>query len=350
MTVAVFTFVLLLGNALKDVLGLLVNRQAGVGIVAEAIGLLVPYVLVYALPMGMLTATLLVFGRFSADQELTAARASGISLVSLVIPLLTLSLMLCGVCAYTNFELAPQSRVAYKALLLRVLQEVTNIGLPERQFIKDFKGYVFYIGHNDGQGHLRDVFIWVLNQKDGRAEQKFRAARGGLLVNEAEQEITLELLDVVATRATGSGWVSAGNFETLTLPSLPLDQERSSSVRRKLANMTFSQLLAEREALKTQGVDLTPVNVQLHSRAAFAFACFGFTLIGIPLGIRVHRRETNISIFIALALVAVYYAFLALGQSLSTRPEFAPHLIVWLPAFLFQGGGAFLLWRANRGI
>jgi lipopolysaccharide export system permease protein len=176
------------------------------------------------------------------------------------------------------------------------------------------------------------------------------------------RQIEIRLSDAHCLRLVEGRWLPQFFGEW----TCQLKQTGSSGERVRLSNMTFRQLQNERvrveqklalanqaqnaaEARKNRDEFVTPIRVHMNWQVAFSFACFGFTLIGIPLAIRVHRRETNIGFAIALGLVLVYYTFLLTGQSLATRPALYPHLIVWLPNFIFQLVGGILLWRANKG-
>lgn len=373
MTVAVFTFVLMLGSVLKEVLGLLVNRQAGPWLVVQSIGLLIPFVLVFALPMGMLTATLLVFGRFSADQELTAVRASGVSLVALITPVLLLSVGLSGVAAFINMQIAPQCRVAYLNLLYRVGMAQAGSFIPERTYIKDFPGSIIYVNKVRGS-NLTDVLVYTLNEE--KVDSYVRAESGTYLVDRANNVIHVwlqngyrvgleggdrlpqpEIVEEIEFTYTNvaprlQAKVNLSDMTYWQLNDLLADLEESLSTPVPLGKLPTEELRAKmRQVFAQRKADITmPVRVQIHRQISFSFACIGFTLVGIPLGIRAHRRETTFGIAMALILVLVYYSFIVLGQALVGRPELAPHLILWLPNFIFQAVGIVLLWRANRGV
>ncbi len=354
--VAVLTFVLLLGNALREMIALLVSRQATLGGLVEAFSLLLPFVLAFSLPMGLLTATLLVFGRLSADQELTAARAGGVSLVALVAPVLALSLGFSALCAWVNLDLAPRCRVQYRELLFRLGKADPTAFLVENSFLTDLPGYVVYVGKKRGE-HLENVLLNRL--EGGELVQRTRAPRGQVKYDAASNRYLFRLFDAqIALRTRESDGAtnappSFGEWETPAAGELTIAVDfqklTTAAAKPSISNMTFRQLTAELRAHRAAGIETSPLLVQMHRQVAFSFACVGFTLIGIPLGIRAHRRETSVGVALALLLVLVYFSFLILGQSLETRPELFPHLILWVPNFLFQGIGAWLLWRTNRG-
>ena len=383
LTVVVFAFVVLLMNMMKDVLPHLLNGQLPAGVFAKAIGLEMPFACVYALPMGLITATLLVFGRFSADLELTAARASGISLVSLIIPVLGLSLVCCGLSAWLNMDLGPRSRVELLSMLADVLHEKGAALIPEGQMVT-LPGVRIYAGRNR-EGSMEDVSIYRM-QSQTNWGFLIHAERAHMGTNHGPNQLMIMLNDVHIIDRQGQN----GSFTDLPLL---LDLKGNELMKPKISDMTFYQLQQELDEL--QGPGLTPANIMspaaqadlqhlnltlktnaspadvsnllqdaakkrnqqigevrvaIHQETAFSFACFGFALVGIPLGIRVHRRETNIGIMMALVLVALYYGLVMLGSSLSGRPELHPYLIMWVPNFAFQIVGAVLLWRANRGL
>jgi lipopolysaccharide export system permease protein len=372
MTVFVFTLVLLLGNVIREVLHLVMNRQATLGVALHAIALLIPYVLAFSLPIGMLTAALLVFGRFSAEQELTAARASGISLLSLITPVLLLSVAVSGLCAWLNMDVAPASRMAYKELLYQA--GVSRPGnILQSGETMPFGDHSIWVGKVLPDGTNLENVIVSAYDKDGDLEELIQGQTGNITSDLAHHQIIMNLHDEHAMHHYSDGWKPMPTAGEATFPInfQPLPQQ---AVPLPISDMTFHQLLDERQRIEhdlaaspTKGKSIDevkktreelrkftgdatiPVLVYLHRMIAFSFACIGFTLVGIPLGIRGHRRETSAGVAMALVLMLIYYSFDVLGQAWADHAERAPYLIVWVPNFIFQAVGAVLLWRANRG-
>ena len=110
--ILLFVFILITGNAMRDILGLLAEGTIPFSLFLELLWLLVPYAFSFAMPLGVLIGILLTMGRLSANHELTALKAAGISIYSVAAPVLLVALCGSFIAIYIHTIHAPSPRVS----------------------------------------------------------------------------------------------------------------------------------------------------------------------------------------------------------------------------------------------
>lgn len=359
--VGLFAFVLILGNAVKDLAGPLAEGQLQLGMFAELVLLLVPFVVSYALPIGVLTGVLLVLGRMSSDHEVTAIRASGQSLGWIARPILVLASLAVLAGIVINFRFMPWARVVYQTQLDEVVRANPLSFIVPRTFIRNFPHTVLYVGSKEG-GRLQDFWLWELDEHH-RVKNFVRARSGSVAYDEAKGDLLLHLTDGrLEVR-------NAKNPEDFSPPATYLDFQHTTfslplshlfgpvKIHRKLQWYTFSQLMNDWRRLRREAagknaserrLELMRVQTTIEDKFATAFAAFSFALIAVPLGIQVSRRETSANLGVALALAMGYYFLTVVVGWIEDQPALRPDLLMWVPNLIFLGVGLWLFWRMDR--
>lgn len=364
--VGLFVFIMLAGNALKDLLGLVASGVLPFGLVLEMVGLLVPYAVSFALPMGTLIGILLVMGRLSANSEITAFRCAGLSLVNLSGPGLLVGVLGTLLAGYINASYAPTAMASYRAILSDLVRTDPLRFIVEKTFVHDFPGYVIYAADNK-DGVLSGFWIWELDD-DGNALRILRAEEGQFSYDAAGDSLILQLRNGFTELRDAA----APNRLSDIQPILGFSEARirldlseilgDAAPPRKFAHWTLAELWTERERMRRESLQHSPLaaergmaeveggqlNYQISRRLAMAWSVFSLALLGVPLGIRASRSETYANIGLGLAVVMVYYVSLVVVGWFEGSVRVRPELLVWLPNIVCQLAGALLLWRANR--
>ncbi|MDE3083712.1 MAG: LptF/LptG family permease [Verrucomicrobiota bacterium] len=362
--VGLFAFVLMLGNAMRDLLGYVLAGQLAYGTFVRLVILLVPFVVSYALPMGVLTGVLLTLGRLSADSEITAMRAAGLSLPRIARPVILLAMlgMIAGL--YINYEAMPWARVEYHRELAEAVRSNPLSFITPRTFIRDFPGFIIYVGEKNG-AEVRDCWVWELDNRR-RVQHFVHAASGHADYDEENNTLVLTLShfqfedrDPKAPEEFFGKDVLVGRAESSGRQIFSLEKIFGrQGFHRKTQWMRFGQLLAEHEQLvelrvpldqaKQHARDVMKVQMIISDKANTALAVLSFALIGVPLGIRVSRRETSANLGVAVLLALGYYFLVVMVGWLDRHPEYRPDLLLWLPNLVLIGLGAWLFNRIDR--
>ena len=133
---------------------------------------LVQYCVPMVLPSAFLTAVIMTFGRLSADNELLAVRAGGISIGRIIYPVLLLALVLSAVATYFQFEMVPRARGRVKALEHKALQQILldRVALSaRRQFSFRADSGMVHIKYGDFRnGQMVDLLALIVERQRPR--------------------------------------------------------------------------------------------------------------------------------------------------------------------------------------
>ena len=344
----VLTFVMIAGSLYR--LFDLLARGVSPASLATLLLLLVPIALKFTLPFSVLCAVILVFSRLSADNEITAMRATGTGLWQIVTPALLLGILLSAFCAWLQLDLAPRCR--WKLDMIKDSEGArTPLALIEPGRPVSLPGYVIYTSSRD-QNRLYDLRVYVLG-KDNRLAQDITARYGDVRVNEDLQIIEFLLHDAQvsaadpsAPRETARQQRAAG--KTMFLPVDYGDQLNRKDVTRRAKYQDTAGLIGLIQVYGDLGWDIGPLRLEMHKRLSMALSPFAFILVGIPFGIRTRRSEAAIGMVVSLILATIFYAFLIAADELKTRYQVAGEVLIWLPNILYQVGGLWALYRLAK--
>src|SRR6201987_2560039 len=161
--IAVLSLVLVVGNIFRKLLPLLVNHDVPIETLFPFIAYVLPFSLIFTIPWGLLTAILLVFGRLSADNELIALRANGVSVPRVAISLAFISGACCAICLWLTVFVSPATQQKLRSTIFDLATRDPMALFGSDQVIDQFPGRKIYVGKKDGN-NLENIIVFETNE------------------------------------------------------------------------------------------------------------------------------------------------------------------------------------------
>ena len=348
--IAVLSLVLVVGNIFRKLLPLLVNHDVPMEYLITFIAYVLPFSLIFTIPWGLLTAILLVYGRLSADNELIALRANGVSVTRVSVPLAGVALGCTAICLWLNVQVAPAAQEKLRSTIFDLATRNPMALFGSDQVIDEFPGRRIYVGKKEGN-KLENITVFEMNDKS--LPVKVTYARTGMLEADlANKQILMHLYQARYQERDPKDPFNLHKMHdgiNMVEGTLPISLEELYEKEKKRPSRSALSITQLLEQLKSENKrERSASRTEINKRFSFPFACVAFAIIGVPLGVTAHRRETSIGFAMGLIVATTYFLFVIIGDTLRGNPHAHPELLVWFPNILFIVLGIVLFRRLAR--
>ncbi len=192
---SIITLVFLLNIIFRE-LGRILSRGLGVGIVMEFFFLNMAWILALAVPMAVLIATLMAFGRLSGDGEITAMKAGGVSILNIMTPVVIASVLLAMFLVWFNNNVLPDANYRTKLLASDIFRKRPTMNIEPGVMYNEIKDYSIIVQELEARGDTSYVrHISIENNSDPNTSTFIRAKRGKIFLEQSSGILYLILYE-----------------------------------------------------------------------------------------------------------------------------------------------------------
>jgi lipopolysaccharide export system permease protein len=346
MGVGLLTFTLVTGRMLK-LTEMVVNHGVSLGEVIGLIAYIMPAFLELTLGMAVLLGVLLGFGRMSNDQEMTAARASGISLYRLAVPVMAVAFVVYLVASWFAFSVRPWADSRLQDQLYYLTRTKAAAGLREKVFNDDLPRIMIYVDKiSDEDGSLHGVLI--ADSRDPKQQNTIIATHGLVLPDEKTGGTTLRLFDgSLFGSEAASDQSHVTSFRVYDLTIRP-KEGGAASLDRDADELSYGALIQRIDAARARGKPDHEAETELAAKYMVPFATLLFALLGISLGLKPARGGHSERFGVAVALFFLYYSIMRVGRTLAERGSLNAYVAMSIPDVVFLVLAVWLFVRAAQ--
>ncbi len=333
--------VLVLVFTLFELLGDILRNQVPPTVVAEYLLNVTPYLLYNVAPLVMLLAVLVTFGLMQRSNEITAIKATGISIYRIVTPVVVAAAMLAvGLFLADQFYL-PHTNKRQEALHNQIKGKPAQTYLrPDRKWIfgqnSDIYYYQFFDPDRDQFGNLT---VFQLDRASFSVTRRIHAERAhweeqlNRWVYERGWDRSLNVSAIANYRA----------FEVATFPELPETPSYFKKEVKQFTEMNYEELRRYIRDLQQSGFDVVRLRVELHKKLSYPLITLIMALLAIPFSVSTGKRGAIGGVAVAVGIAVFYTVMSRLFEAMGDSSQLPPALAAWSPDLIFILVGGYLI-------
>lgn len=319
----IFTFVLFVPKLVR-LMELLVRHSGSSSQIVLLFLCVIPSLLVFTIPMGVLIGVLLGLGRMSMDSEIIALTSLGISRKRILFPVGILALVGAALTLLMTAWLAPLALHTGRTTEASLLTSQVSFAVQPRVFDENFPHLILYVNDVSASGtHWNGVF---LAEAASDSTSDITLAQSAIVISDpAQGKLELHLND----GATHEFTASTPDHYSITAfgrSDWPIEVTNIGATLERAISYPERPFL---ELWRDHGPDWREARVELQQRLAFPAACFVFALIAVPLGAQPRRGARAAGSLLAILIIAGYYLLLVTGAGFARQGVVSPFLGMW---------------------